>query len=100
MLDNISGMILMAGLLVGTFGFPAGFVLTRMIPGTVVCVLVGDPIYTGMAVRLPEARRRQDQLDRRSFGRNQVIGARATLPWTGILESQGGSWHDDATKAQ
>ncbi|HEX8203952.1 MAG TPA: permease, partial [Isosphaeraceae bacterium] len=60
MLDNISGMILMAGLLTGTFGFPAGFVLTRMIPGTVVCVLMGDLIYTGMAVRLARRTGRAD----------------------------------------
>jgi AGZA family xanthine/uracil permease-like MFS transporter len=60
MLDNIGGMILMAGLLVGTFGFPAGFVLTRMIPGTVVCVLVGDLIYTGMAIRLARRSGRSD----------------------------------------
>ena len=36
MLDNIGGMILMAGLLVGAYGFPRTFVLTRMIPGTAV----------------------------------------------------------------
>jgi len=52
MLDNIGDMILMASLLVGVFGFPAEFVLTRMVPGTAVGVLVGDLIYTGMAVRL------------------------------------------------
>ena len=46
MLDNIGDMILMASLLVGVFGFPAEFVLTRMIPGTAVGVLVGDLIYT------------------------------------------------------
>ena len=52
MLDNIGDMILMASLLVGVFGFPAEFVLTRMIPGTAVGVLVGDLIYTWMAFRL------------------------------------------------
>ncbi|MFO0909265.1 MAG: permease [Isosphaeraceae bacterium] len=52
MLDNIGGMILMASLLVGVFGMPADFVLTRMIPGTAVGVLVGDLIYTAMAFRL------------------------------------------------
>jgi len=51
MLDNIGGMILMAGLLVG-FGLPSGFVLTRMIPGTAVGVLVGDLIFTAMAFGL------------------------------------------------
>jgi AGZA family xanthine/uracil permease-like MFS transporter len=52
MLDNIGGMILMASLLVGVFGMPADFVLTKMIPGTAVGVLVGDLIYTAMAFRL------------------------------------------------
>jgi AGZA family xanthine/uracil permease-like MFS transporter len=52
MLDNIGGMILMASLLVGAFGMPAEFVLTKMIPGTAVGVLVGDLIYTAMAFRL------------------------------------------------
>ena len=47
MLDNIGDMILMASLLVGVFGFPAEFVLTRMIPGTAVGVLVGDPSTRG-----------------------------------------------------
>jgi AGZA family xanthine/uracil permease-like MFS transporter len=52
MLDNIGDMILMAGLLVGVYGFPAEFVLTQMIPGTAVGVMVGDLIYTWMAFRL------------------------------------------------
>lgn len=51
-LDNIGDMILMATLLVGVFGFPAEFVLTRMIPGTALGVMVGDLIYTYMAFRL------------------------------------------------
>jgi AGZA family xanthine/uracil permease-like MFS transporter len=60
MLDNIGCMILMAGLLVEGFGFPAGFVLTRMIPGTAVGVLVGDLIYTAMAFRLARRSGRGD----------------------------------------
>jgi AGZA family xanthine/uracil permease-like MFS transporter len=60
MLDNVSDMILMASLLVGVFGFPAEFVLTRMIPGTAVGVLVGDLIYTLMAVRLARREGRSD----------------------------------------
>src|SRR5947208_12212666 len=51
MIDNISGMILMTGLLVG-YGVPRDFVLSRMIPGTAVGVLVGDLIFTVMAFRL------------------------------------------------
>ena len=60
MLDNIGDMILMASLLVGVFGFPAEFVLTRMVPGTAVGVLVGDLIYTWMAVRLARRTGRTD----------------------------------------
>jgi AGZA family xanthine/uracil permease-like MFS transporter len=60
MLDNISGMILMASLLVGVFSMPRLFVLTRMIPGTAVGVLVGDLIYTFMAFRLARKTARPD----------------------------------------
>ncbi len=59
MLDNIGDMILMAALLVGA-GFPADFVLTRMIPGTALGVLVGDLIYTGMAFWLARREKRTD----------------------------------------
>jgi AGZA family xanthine/uracil permease-like MFS transporter len=60
MLDNIGCMILMAGLLVGAYGFPSDFVLRRMIPGTAVGVLVGDLIYTAMAFRLARRTGRSD----------------------------------------
>ena len=60
MLDNIGCMILMAGLLVGVYHFPAEFVLTRMIPGTAVGVMVGDLIYTAMAFRLARRTGRTD----------------------------------------
>ena len=60
MLDNLGDMILMAGLLVGAYGFPAEFVLSRMIPGTAVGVLVGDLIYTAMAFRLAKKEGRSD----------------------------------------
>src|SRR4051812_41770816 len=60
MLDNVGNMILMAGLLVGAFGMPAEFVLTRMIPGTAVGVLAGDLIYTALAFRLARRSGRPD----------------------------------------
>jgi adenine/guanine/hypoxanthine permease len=60
MLDNIGVMILMASLLVHTFGLPRQFVLTRMIPGTAVGVLIGDLIYTAMAFRLARRTGRSD----------------------------------------
>jgi AGZA family xanthine/uracil permease-like MFS transporter len=60
MLDNVGDLILLAALLVGGYGFPADFVLTRMVPGTALGVLVGDLIYTGMAFRLARRERRTD----------------------------------------
>src|SRR4051794_21441843 len=60
MLDNISDMILMASLLVAAFGMPSEFVLTRMIPGTAVGVMVGDLIFTVMAIRLARRTGRPD----------------------------------------
>ncbi len=60
MLDNVGGMILMASLLVGGFKLPAGFVLTRMIPGTAAGVLFGDLVFTAMALRLARRTGRGD----------------------------------------
>src|SRR5690242_19815158 len=60
MLDNVGAMILMASLLVDVFGFPRGFVLTRMIPGTAIGVLVGDLIYTVMVFQLARRTGRRD----------------------------------------
>ncbi|MGE3819992.1 MAG: permease [Isosphaeraceae bacterium] len=60
MLDNIGDMILMASLLVGAFGMPSEFVLTKMIPGTAVGVLVGDLIFTVMAFQLARKTGRSD----------------------------------------
>ena len=60
LLDNIAGLVLMVGLLVGGFGIPADFVLTRMIPGTAIGVLVGDLLYFVLALRLAQKTGRQD----------------------------------------
>lgn len=60
LLDNIAGLVLMVGLLVGGFGLPADFVLTRMVPGTAVGVLVGDLLYFWLALRLAKATGRTD----------------------------------------
>ena len=60
MLDNVGGMILMASLLVDGFRFPAGFVLSRMIPGTAAGVLFGDLIFTLMGLRLARRTGRAD----------------------------------------
>ncbi len=60
MIDNISGMILMAALLTADFRFPGAFVLTNMIPGTAIGVLVGDLIFTVMAFQLARRSGRND----------------------------------------
>jgi AGZA family xanthine/uracil permease-like MFS transporter len=50
--DNLTNLVVLAGLLVGVFGFPADLVLYRIIPGTALGVLVGDLWYTWLALRL------------------------------------------------
>ncbi len=52
MIDNISVLSFLAGLLVMGFQFPADIVYGRMFPGTAFGVLFGDLVYTAMAVRL------------------------------------------------
>jgi AGZA family xanthine/uracil permease-like MFS transporter len=52
MLDNVTNLVILSGLLVGVFGYPADKVHTLMIPGTALGVLIGDLIYTWLAFRL------------------------------------------------
>ena len=59
-LDNITNLVILSGLLIGVFGFPADLVLGRMLPGTALGVLVGDLAYTCMAVRLMRRTGRTD----------------------------------------
>jgi AGZA family xanthine/uracil permease-like MFS transporter len=54
MLDNMSGLVIMAAILMGAFRMPREIVLYRMIPGSAVGVLFGDLLYTWMAVRLAQ----------------------------------------------
>jgi AGZA family xanthine/uracil permease-like MFS transporter len=58
--DNLAVMAFLATVLVGVFRFPADVVYTRMFPGTALGVLVGDLIYTWMAVRLGRRTGRTD----------------------------------------
>jgi AGZA family xanthine/uracil permease-like MFS transporter len=51
LLDNVVNLVALSGILVFQFGFPADFLLTRMIPGTALGVMVGDLLYTWMAAR-------------------------------------------------
>jgi AGZA family xanthine/uracil permease-like MFS transporter len=60
MLDNMSDLVIMAGILIGVFGFPQEIVLYRMIPGTAVGVFFGDLVYTYLAFRLARKSGRDD----------------------------------------
>jgi adenine/guanine/hypoxanthine permease len=52
MLDNVTNLVILTGILVGVFGYPADKVFSLMIPGTALGVLFGDALYTWMAFRL------------------------------------------------
>jgi AGZA family xanthine/uracil permease-like MFS transporter len=52
MLDNVTNLVILSGLLVGVFGYPPDKVYTLMVPGTALGVLVGDLIYTWLAFKL------------------------------------------------
>ena len=60
MLDNLTQLVILSGILIGVFGFPSELVLTRIVPGSVVGVLIGDLIYTRMAIRLARKTGRSD----------------------------------------
>jgi AGZA family xanthine/uracil permease-like MFS transporter len=71
MLDNVTVMILMYGLISssapvdqqakeGQIYFTPGFVLTRLIPGTALGVLLGDLVFTVLAFRLARRSGRDD----------------------------------------
>jgi AGZA family xanthine/uracil permease-like MFS transporter len=60
MLDNMTQLVILAGILTGIFGYSERIVLTRMIPGTAVGVLLGDLVFTWMAVRLARRQGRDD----------------------------------------
>ncbi len=59
-LDNLTQLVILSSLLIGLFGFPSDLVLRVMIPGTAAGVLVGDLLYTWLAIRLMRASGRAD----------------------------------------
>ena len=59
--DNLSILAFIATVLTGVFGFPAEVVFNRMFPGTALGVLIGNLLYSFMALRL-----------RRRLGRNDI----------------------------
>jgi adenine/guanine/hypoxanthine permease len=58
--DNLSVLALLAAVLIGGFGIPAAVVFGRMFPGTAFGVLVGDVIYSWLALRLARRSGRSD----------------------------------------
>jgi adenine/guanine/hypoxanthine permease len=60
MLDNITNLVVLTGILVGVFGYPAAKVYSLMIPGTALGVLFGDLVYTWLAFRLARQTGRND----------------------------------------
>jgi len=59
-IDNLAGLVLTVSLLAAVFGFPAGFALGHLVPGTAVGVVVGDVLFTWMAFRLASRTGRTD----------------------------------------
>ena len=59
-LDNAGVLIFLNAILVFTFNYPVDIILTRMIPGTAIGVLLGDLVYTWLAVRLARKTGRRD----------------------------------------
>ncbi|NOY23001.1 MAG: MFS transporter [Acidobacteria bacterium] len=52
MLDNVTNLVVLTGILYGAFAFPMDVILKKMIPGTALGVMFGDIVYTIMAYRL------------------------------------------------
>lgn len=59
-LDNLGVLVFLSSILMFTFNFPADIILTRMIPGTAMGVLLGDLVYTSLALRLRRKTGRED----------------------------------------
>jgi len=59
-LDNVVNLAILAGILIGVFGFPADLVYRRMFPGTALGVMFGDLVYTWLAFRLARRTGRTD----------------------------------------
>ena len=51
MLDNMLNLVILTAILTGA-GFPSAFIFKYMIPGTALGVLIGDLVYSIMAMRL------------------------------------------------
>ncbi len=59
-LDNVTNLVMLTGILVGVFRYPVEKVYSLMIPGTALGVLFGDLVYTWLAFRLARRTGRTD----------------------------------------
>jgi AGZA family xanthine/uracil permease-like MFS transporter len=50
--DNLTVLSFLSATLIGAFGFPADVVYTKMFPGSALGVLIGDLLYTWLAIRV------------------------------------------------
>ncbi len=60
MLDNVTNLVILTGILNGVFGYPLKIIMTRMIPATALGVMIGDLVYTYMAYKLMKKENRDD----------------------------------------
>src|SRR5512139_3632757 len=60
MLDNVTNLVVLTGILVGVYGYPGDKIYSLMIPGTALGVLFGDAVYTRLAFRLAKRTGRTD----------------------------------------
>lgn len=60
MLDNVTNLVILTGILAGVFGYPMGSIYALMLPGTALGVLFGDAVYTWLAFRLAKKTGRSD----------------------------------------
>src|SRR6478672_8700647 len=101
--DNLTVLSFLAAILIGAFGFPSDIVYSKMFPGSALGVLVGDLIYTLLAVRL--ARRTNQVVTAMPLGLDTpstiglalaVLGpAFLTLKANGMMQDAAalGAWH-------
>ncbi|MBI2252900.1 MAG: hypothetical protein HYU63_09215 [Armatimonadetes bacterium] len=60
MLDNVTNLVILTGILVGVFNYPFEIIYKKMIPSTALGVLIGDLIYTYMAFNLAKQKGKEN----------------------------------------
>lgn len=59
-LDNLADLTLAVSLLVTVFNYPLDFALSHFVPGTALGVIIGDLLFTWLAIRLAKQTQRTD----------------------------------------